>query len=352
MKNTAHNIYIHVPFCMSKCKYCAFFSHACTNIDWDTYTDKIRKEICCWGQKLGKIDINSVFFGGGTPSLMPVHTFDTIIKTIKDNFNLIKNAEITLESNPKTLNKDKLQDFYKSGTNRLSVGVQSLDDEKLKFLGRKHNANDALQLLEWAHNIGLRTSADFIYGLPKETPEDVIQICDKINSLGLHHCSMYELTIEPDTPFGKMNLDMPDNETMAQMYIAISNRLSLPRYEVSNYADADNHCVHNENIWDGEPYIGIGLGAAGRIFLDNTWYEQLGANEKFEKISDETRATEMIITGLRTIRGCRLTDAVKKAIDIDWINKHPEYVQIKNNRICTTNLGLLILDDILTNIVG
>ena len=351
MKNTAHNIYIHVPFCMSKCNYCAFFSRACATPDWDKYTNDICDEIRRWGNMLGKINIPTVFFGGGTPSLMPVQTFEKIIQAIQQNFNLIPNAEITLESNPKTLNKNKLTEFYQCGMNRLSVGVQSLDDEKLKFLGRKHNAHDALQLLDDANNIGVRLSADFIYGLPGETVDDVIKTCNQINELGLKHCSLYELTIEPDTPFGKMNLNMPDNDTMAQMYIAISDVLSLPRYEVSNYATDNQHCAHNENIWDGMPYIGIGLGAAGRIYHNNTWYEQMGANQRFEEMSDEIRATEIIITGMRTKRGCQLTDDVKKAIDINWIESNSHLVQINNNRIFATDAGILILDDILVNMV-
>ena len=311
MKNTAHNIYIHVPFCMSKCNYCAFFSRACATPDWDKYTNDICDEIRHWGNMLGKIDIPTVFFGGGTPSLMPVQTFEKIIQAIQQNFNLIPNAEITL-------NKNKLTEFYQCGINRLSVGVQSLDDEKLKFLGRKHNAHDALQLLDDANNIGVRLSADFIYGLPGETVDDVIKTCNQINELGLKHCSLYELTIEPDTPFGKMNLNMPDNDTMAQMYIAIGDTLKLPRYEVSNYA------------------------------TDN---QQLGANQRFEKMSDDVRATEIIITGMRTKRGCQLTDDVKKAIDINWIESNSHLVQINNNRIFATDAGILILDDILVNMV-
>ncbi len=351
MTNIAHNIYIHVPFCMSKCNYCAFFSHACSTPDWDKYCNDICNEIIFWGQKLGKIDVPTVFFGGGTPSLMPTSVFDTIITTIQKNFNLATDAEITLESNPKTLNREKLTEFYNLGVNRLSVGIQSLNDKKLQFLGRRHNVHDALQLLDDANNIGIRLSADFIYGLPNENVDEVIETCNQINKLGLKHCSLYELTIEENTPFGKMNLQMPDNNTMAQMYIAIGDTLNLPRYEVSNYATHDQHCKHNENIWDGDAYIGIGIGAAGRIYFNNNWYEQLGAYQRFEKISDTTRTTEIILTGMRTTRGCALTEDVKKAIDINWINTHPELVQINNSRIRTTDRGMLILDDILVNMV-
>lgn len=336
---------------MSKCRYCAFFSHACQNPDWTKYQNDICNEICFWAEKLGKINIPTVFFGGGTPSLMPVQTFDAIITTIQNKFNLAPDAEITLESNPKTLTQQKLQDFCTSGVNRLSVGVQSLSDDKLKFLGRQHTVYDALQLIDIANNIGVRLSADFIYGLPDEDINSVIDTCNQINAMGLRHCSMYELTIESNTPFGKMKLNMPSNETMAQMYIAIGDTLKIPRYEVSNYAAYGYECKHNQNVWDGQPYIGIGLGAAGRILYENSWYEQLGAYKQFDKISDNVRASEIIITGIRTTRGCQLTDNVKKAIDINWINNNPNLVQIKDNRICTTNQGMLILDNILVNMV-
>ena len=319
MINNAHNIYIHVPFCISKCRYCAFFSHACTAPNWDKYEQDICKEICFWSEKIGKIDVPTVFFGGGTPSLMPIHTFEKIITTIKNKFNLAHDAEITLESNPKTLDKQKVCDFCSCGINRISIGVQSLDDNKLKFLGRQHSVSDALTLIDIVNQMKIRLSADFIYGLPDENTDNVINTCNQINKLGLTHCSMYELTIEKNTPLGQMELNMPSNETMAQMYIAINNTLNIPRYEVSNYAIPGNECKHNQNIWDGQPYIGIGIGAAGRIYYQDTWYEQMGAYKQFDKLSDDVRNTEIIITGMRTIRGCQLTDDIKKAIDINWI---------------------------------
>lgn len=351
MKKAPHNIYIHVPYCMSKCNYCAFFSTACVAPDWGSYVNEICSEIESWAKNLGKIDVPTVFFGGGTPSLMPIGCFEQILGTIQDKFNLLSDAEITIESNPGTLDAEKLRAFCVAGVNRLSVGVQSLSDEKLKFLGRQHNVADALKLLDDARNIGLRVSADFIYGLPGDTVADVINLCNRINTLGLTHCSMYELTIEPNTPFGKMNLQMPDNETMAQMYLAIGDTLQLPRYEVSNYATPGAECRHNQNVWDGQPYLGIGRGAAGRILMDGVWYEQLGNNAQFEKMDDNARAIEMILTGMRTLRGCRLTDTIKNVIDMDWVRKNQSLVQINGDRISATPQGMLILDDLMVKLV-
>lgn len=351
MQNPAHNIYIHVPYCMSKCNYCAFFSRACSAPDWGEYENKICGEIEFWAKQLGRIDVPTIFFGGGTPSLMPVNVFEKIINTIRDNFNLLTEAEITLESNPGTLDEKKLNDFRRAGMNRLSIGVQSLDDEKLRFLGRRHTAQDALDLIGAAQKMGLRVSADFIYGLPGDTEKSVIEMCDQINQIGLNHLSMYELTIEENTPFGKMNLDMPTNAEMAQMYVAIDKHIALPRYEVSNYCAPGHECRHNMNVWGGAPYIGIGNGAAGRIYMNNQWYDQLGNGARFEKISNSVRATEKIITGLRTVRGCQLTDDIKSVIDIEWVNSHPMLINIHNNCISVTKQGMLVLDDVILNLI-
>lgn len=347
----SHNIYIHVPFCRSKCNYCAFYSLACANPDWQEYANGICGELKFWSEKLGKTKVPTIFFGGGTPSLMPISVFEQIMQCIHDYFYVDKNCEITLESNPGTIDTDKLQDFKLFGMNRLSVGVQSLNDDELLFLGRRHNVKQALNLLDAAQNMGLRISADFIYGLPNQNVQTVVNLCKEINNLGLLHVSMYELTIEKNTPFGKMNLDMPNNETMAQMFNAIPKYLSLPRYEVSNYAVSGEECRHNQNIWAGDAYIGIGRGAAGRVFMDGVWYEQRGKNELLEQISDKTRAIEKIITGMRTMRGVKLTPDVKNQINFDWLNSHKDLVEINNEYLHTTNQGLLILDDLIADLI-
>ena len=349
--NYPHNLYIHVPFCMSKCNYCAFYSFACSNPDWQKYADDICSELKFWADKLGRIEIPTIFFGGGTPSLMLIDAFEQIIKCIKDNFNISPNCEITLESNPGTIDKNKLADFVSNGVNRLSVGVQSLKEEELIFLGRRHNVKQSLDLLNAATQMNLRLSADFIYGFPNHNVESVVELCGQINKLGLEHVSMYELTIEENTPFGKMNLKMPDNDTMAKMYEAIGENLFLPRYEVSNYAKPNEHCIHNENVWAGQAYIGIGRGGAGRVYLDNIWYEQKGDNELFEKMNNDIRATEKILTGMRTMRGVELTKDVKKMLNFDWIKTHKDLVEIDTKYLHTTPQGLLILDDLILDLI-
>lgn len=351
--NSPHNIYIHVPFCASKCKYCAFWSVANRAPDWDGYADAIISEINSWGQKLGRMQVPTIFWGGGTPSLMPVHIFARIMDAIRKNFDVARDTEITLESNPGTLDGPRLRDFMAAGVNRLSVGVQSFDDARLEFLGRRHTARDAIRLISSAIDMGLNVSGDFIYGLPGDTTRDVIDTCRQINDLGLKHCSMYELTIEANTPFGKMNPDMPSNDEMADMYMAISDALRLPRYEVSNYATPGFECRHNQNVWDGDAYIGIGRGAAGRVYIGDAWYQQRGGGAEFTPIDVRTRATEKVITGLRQVRGVKLTPDVVDIIDKKYIDMHPELLQYSpDNRLRTTRDGMLILDDLIPDLIG
>lgn len=349
--NKPHNIYIHVPFCIKKCNYCAFFSHACAAPDWAEYENRIVAEIKYWHEKLGKITVPTVFLGGGTPSLMPSKTFERIISELRKDFDIQNDVEITVESNPKTIDSIKLKDFCEIGMNRLSIGVQSFDDEKLKFLGRIHSADDAMHLIENAQNHKIHVSCDFIYGLPGEGVDDVVKTCAKINEIGITHCSMYELTIEPNTPFEKMNLDMPSNQTMAEMYMAIGEALNLPRYEVSNYATPGDECRHNQNVWDGEPYIGIGLGAAGRIFTDNSWYEQMGENKLFQRMTNRDRAIERVITGMRTMRGVHTDSDVKKILNLEFANSHPDMIMFHGDRISATDSGILVLDNLIENLV-
>ena len=349
--NYPHNLYIHVPFCISKCKYCAFFSNACTNPDWQKYSEDICGEIKFWSEKIGRVRIPTIFFGGGTPSLMPVEVFEKIIHDICECFDVDDNCEITLESNPGTLNAEKLKDFVTNGVNRLSIGVQSLNNDELIFLGRKHNVAQSINLLKMAQDIGIRVSADFIYGLPGHDEKSVEKLCKQINELNLTHVSLYELTIEKNTPFGKMNLQMPDNETMARMYTTISDFLSLPRYEISNYANVGQECKHNQNIWAGHAYIGIGRGAAGRPYINGKWYEEMGNYERFEKISNETRATEKIITGLRTTAGVELTKDVINQINFDWVKKHNDLVAISDKNLYATPRGMLVLDNIILELI-
>ncbi|MDR2413126.1 MAG: radical SAM family heme chaperone HemW [Rickettsiales bacterium] len=348
-----YNLYFHVPFCAGKCNYCAFYSKPCQNPDWNGYLAGILGEIDYWREKLGRISIPTIFFGGGTPSMLPAAAVEKIIESVAKSFGITANCEISLESNPGTMDKIKLAEFKSIGMNRLSVGVQSLKDEELAFMGRIHNARQALRLLTDARDLGLLTCADFIYGLPGQSAADVERLCGRINELELEHCSLYELSIEPGTPFAKMNLQMPDNETMAEMYDIIGAALRLARYEVSNYASPAQECRHNQNIWDGRPYLGIGDGAAGRVLIDSQWFETKVQSSKLniQLLSNKSRAVEMLMTGLRTTRGVLLTPDIREIINWDFVRKNKSLFNIMPSlsRLAVNNF--LTLDSLLLNLL-
>jgi oxygen-independent coproporphyrinogen-3 oxidase len=281
----------------------------------------------------GRTNIPTIFFGGGTPSLMPASVFAEIMAALRKNFSVAPDAEITIEANPGTLDSSRLREFVASGVNRVSIGVQSLRDDGLKFLGRIHSAAQAMDLIKAARRAGVRVSADFIYGLPGQTSADIRAMCREINSLRLGHASLYELSIEPGTPFSRMNLRMPDNGAMAEMYEAIDEALDLPRYEVSNYALPGFECRHNANVWDGSPYLGLGPGAAGRVLIDGQWWETRvsgsASRQKADAVAEQrlgvrARATEMLMTGLRTTRGVLLAREIRDIIDWDFVGGNKE----------------------------
>ncbi|MCL2748614.1 MAG: radical SAM family heme chaperone HemW [Alphaproteobacteria bacterium] len=344
MTVSPHNIYIHVPFCVKKCNYCAFYSKVCGAPDWLDYKNQILSEINFWVGKIGRAAVPTIFFGGGTPSLMPTKIFAEIMNAIRSAFDVAPDTEITIEANPGTIDTQRLQEFIAAGVNRISIGVQSLNDEELKFLGRIHNATDARKFIADAQNAGIRVSADFIYGLPDQTVADVKKLCQQINELGLEHCSMYELSIESGTALAKQNLKMPDNETMAQMYEAVGETLNLQRYEVSNYGTP---CQHNANVWDGQPYLGLGDGAAGRVFINNQWYEtkydSIGVLRE-APLQNRERALEVLLTGLRTTQGVKLTPEIKEIT-----NWNSAELTIKDNRLVAKNF--LLLDNLIVRLL-
>ncbi|MCL2538452.1 MAG: radical SAM family heme chaperone HemW [Alphaproteobacteria bacterium] len=350
-----HNLYIHVPFCASKCAYCAFHSVVCKP-DWNAYSAQIISDIKYWSGRLGRCAVPTIFFGGGTPSLMPTDVFARIMDAARETFDILPDAEITIESNPGTLCAARLREFMDAGVNRLSVGVQSFDDNELKFLGRTHSANDAIKLIKIAQDFGLNTSGDFIYGLPGQSVASVEKTCRGILDLGLRHVSLYELLIEPGTPLAMRGVQKIDDDTAAAMYEKIDEILApaLPRYEVSNYARAGFECHHNQNIWAGEPYIGIGESAAGRVLIDSQWFETKIINNKLniKPLSNHDRAVEKIITGLRTMCGVELTPDVRAAINWDFVHANPNKFIVDDTHIHIGRSSVLFLDRLLIDLVA
>lgn len=343
-----HNIYIHIPICKHKCNYCAFYSLSLPNPDWDSITNNIIQKIYLWNNNYGSCDVPTIFFGGGTPSLMPTKYLDLILTALYKNFNVLKNAELTIECNP--ISNNSLQSILNLGFNRISIGVQSFNDDILKFLGRIHTKQDAFTCIDFLQNKKINFSCDFIYGYHFQTIQDIKNLCQTINCLQIPHCSLYELSIEKNTPFFINKVKTQNNDVLAQMYETIQECLKLKRYEVSNYSiNKKFECKHNSNIWAGNSYIGFGKSACGRPFINNIWYEQ--KDNILKKLDNKTRNIEKIITGLRTKKGVLIDKNIIDIINLDFIENNKKLVYFNDNYLKVSKKGFMILDYITESVI-
>ncbi|MFC3053685.1 radical SAM family heme chaperone HemW [Kordiimonas pumila] len=324
-------IYVHWPFCEKKCPYCDFNSHVREKITHQMWRDGLVQEIRTFAAYHPNLSAKSIFFGGGTPSLMEPETVAAVIAEIHKVWKPANALEITLEANPSSVEAGRFRAYRDAGVNRLSVGIQSLKDEVLKFLGRLHNAEEALKALKVAQTTFDRVSFDLIYALPEQTLAGWQTELKEALSFGTSHLSLYQLTIEEGTAFyqqfnrGKFTL--PDEDLAANLYDITQNitaRASLPAYETSNHAQHGMESVHNLAYWEGDYYVGIGPGAHGRlpgklpgsadahaqIKRPEDWLsavQQHGVGlDSLETVSALDRAEEAIMTGLRLAKGVDL----------------------------------------------
>lgn len=289
-KVPAISLYVHWPFCLAKCPYCDFNSHVATDIDTKSWqqalvTDLERQAENTYQQleiESGKIELKSVFFGGGTPSLMPPAIIEALLTKAAGLFTIDPDIEITAEANPTSAETAKLKGFYGAGINRLSLGVQSLRESGLQFLGREHSAKDALTALEEAAKLFPRWSADLIYGLPEQSEEDWRAQLEEIILYAPSHLSCYQLTIEPGTQFytrhKKGERLTGDADNIADLYLlteTILKEKGLSAYEISNYAKQGEASQHNLNYWQTGNWLGIGPGAHGRLTTRNGRYNRI-----------------------------------------------------------------------------
>ena len=281
------HLYVHWPWCQQKCPYCDFNSHATNTTEGITqdkrrvYLQRLKDEVAWWlPQLVPHRPIASVFFGGGTPSLMWPREIEETLNTLRLLGSWQETTEVTLECNPASVIEAQDTNFFQTikacGVNRVSIGVQGLEQDWLSFLGRKHSVDEALQTLDHALNAGLRTNADVIYGLPNQSLSGWNKQLQKLSAMGLHHISAYQLTIEPNTAFwGQIRRgewQPVDSDTEADFFE--STRLILlqngyENYEISNFAKPGEACRHNLGVWRGEDYLGVGAGAHGSIHLNN-----------------------------------------------------------------------------------
>jgi oxygen-independent coproporphyrinogen-3 oxidase len=317
-------IYIHIPFCKQACNYCDF--HFSTNLNPRVeMIESIVLELKQRKNYLANESIDSIYLGGGTPSLLNEYEIQSIINTIHKEFQVNTSIEVTLEANPDDITVDKIREFKNNGINRLSIGIQSFDNANLKFMNRAHNAEEAEQCVKLAQDGGITNlTIDLIYGIPSADHNNLQNDLKKAFQLNTNHISAYSLTIEDKTTFGvnvkKGKMKPIDEEFAAQQYEIMSNAMELngfEQYEISNFAKNRSYAVHNSNYWKQKPYLGVGPGAHSYNTLsrsynisNNNKYIQSFVNgskrstEEFLSINDKTN--EYILTTLRTKWGCDL----------------------------------------------
>ncbi len=319
-------LYIHWPFCLAKCPYCDFNSHVRERIDQTRFAAALRTELAWEASRIGPRPLGSIFFGGGTPSLMNPDTAGALIADAKRLFAPTADIEITLEANPTSVEIARLRAFRDAGINRISMGIQSLDPTDLARLGRQHSAPEAITALERARALFPRLSFDLIYARPGQTLESWRAELRRALALAADHLSLYQLTIEPGTVYEGMHrrgeLTLPDDDLAADLYDATAEeaaRFGLAPYEVSNYAKPGAESRHNLAYWRYRDYAGIGPGAHGRITRDTTLYATRRHRapepwaERVERdghgtthddaVSQQDRAREMLLMGLRLTEG-------------------------------------------------
>lgn len=264
------SLYIHIPWCVRKCPYCDFNSHTAKNsLPEQMYVHALLQELDEYLPLIQGRSIQTIFFGGGTPSLFSGHAIQAILKGVAQNLSLSKDIEITLEANPGTIDQARFEDFRQAGINRLSLGVQSLQDEKLKMLGRIHDSSHAISAIKMAKEAGFtHFNIDLMFGLPHQSKQDALYDLEKALDFAPPHLSWYQLTIEPNTLFYREPPVLPADDAIWDIQLAGLELLieaGLHQYEVSAYAKSNQACAHNLNYWEFGDYLGIGAGAHSKI---------------------------------------------------------------------------------------
>ncbi|MCC7283230.1 MAG: coproporphyrinogen III oxidase [Acetobacteraceae bacterium] len=375
-------LYIHWPFCASKCPYCDFNSHVRERIDEQHFAEALLAELAFEAGRSGRRPLASIFFGGGTPSLMAPATVARLIEAAQAHFPPAADIEITLEANPTSVEAGRLAGYRAAGVNRISLGVQALDDSVLRFLGRRHDAAQALIALGAARTIFERASFDMIYARPGQRPDAWRAELARALALGFDHLSLYQLTIEPGTAFAaahaRGDFALPDADAAARLYEATEEeaaRFGLCAYEVSNYARPGAESRHNLAYWRYQDFLGIGPGAHQRLSLGGevlatrrhrapeAWAALVGrhghGSTEEEAIGPRDRAREALLMGLRLAEGieaasfhARTGIALADAIDPAILEAACEegYLRWDGSRLVASSSGLLRLDALLARL--
>lgn len=367
-------LYIHIPFCDRICNYCDFTAFQGANSKIKEYVEALKKEIELKGNKNFLID--SIFIGGGTPSFIDGKYIFEILEKVKENFTVLDNIEISIETNPKTFDEKKLEYYKSAEINRVSIGVQSFNDKILKELGRNHNSKEALESIELVKKFGFDINLDLIFGYQSQTIEDILYDLEMVKNINPEHISYYALIIEEKTKFkalqnaGKLNF--LDEETERKMYHLIVEKLEemgMNQYEVSNFAKVGKESVHNKKYWNCKEYLGLGISA--HSYLNDERFSNTVNLSKYikelhngnipvdfrEKLDMPTKKFEYIIMNMRLKEGFLISDynrlfesdfleENKKAVESGLENK---VVEIKDDRIYFTKRGFDIMDSFFVN---
>ena len=367
MTNNNLGFYIHIPFCVKKCNYCDFYSVVPTEDKRKRYIESLVNEIKKWGERTAR-PIDTMYIGGGTPSLLSGDELASIFSAVKESFTVLDDAEITVEVNPGDNLEDFLKHATKCGVNRVSIGVQSFCANELCLLGRRHGVEDAKKAVDIARNIGIKNiSADIMIGLPDSTEDTLKNSIDGILSLGTEHISAYILKVEQGTPFSLMPLNLPDDDKTAEQYTLLCDTLKAAgyeHYEISNFAKKGYESRHNNRYWKQEEYIGIGPSAHsffegerfyyGRdisAFIDapKTVFDGEGGDE-----------AEYIMLALRLAKGLCFIDFEKKfgkpvhrkiILKAESLAKH-QLCEIKDDSISLTDKGMLVSNSVIFTLLG
>lgn len=368
-------VYVHWPFCLAKCPYCDFNSHVSANVDQGRWRDALVAEVRAARALTGPRRVDTVFFGGGTPSLMPAETVSAIIDAIDAEWGMADGAEVSLEANPTSVEAARFNGYAMAGVNRVSMGVQALNDPDLKALGRMHSAAEARAAFDIARSVFNRVSFDLIYARQGQTPAAWRAELTEALTMAIDHLSLYQLTIEQGTRFGDLAArgrlrDLPGDDLAADMYDLTQDMTSdagMPAYEVSNHARNGAESRHNQIYWRYGDYAGIGPGAHGRLTLEgerwatttardpSRWLESAG-RFVWEAVAATDAASEMLMMGLRLAEGVdrgryeRLAGAPLDAAAIGELVSDG-FLVVDGDRIAATAKGRPVLNAVLRRLL-
>lgn len=375
-------VYVHWPFCLSKCPYCDFNSHVRHGgYDEARYVRAVESELAAAAQRAPGRTVSTIFFGGGTPSLMQPSSVQAILDAVAKNWSVARDVEVTLEANPTSVEATRFRGYRTAGVNRVSLGVQALDDAALKELGRLHSAQEALDAVAVARSIFERYSFDLIYARPRQTPEAWAAELRRAIAEAAEHLSLYQLTIEPGTPFFGLHkagkLVIPDDDLGRDLYDLtqhICDAAGLPAYEISNHARPGAECRHNLVYWRGHDYAGVGPGAHGRLTIDGrrvatetekrpeSWLMRVEASGSGlivdEKLTSGETADEYLLMGLRLAEGiepARYSALAGRSLDpkrVSILRDEGAVETTADGRLRVTQSGFPVLDAVVADLAA